>query len=575
MAVQLFGFKIGRPEEFDVIQSQNKTSQPIPSFAPPDNLDGAIEIASGGAYGTFIDLEGTAKNENELVTKYRELALQAEVEYAVDDIVNEAITHQDHKSLVEINLDAIDNLTDKVKKSVRDEFKTCLRLLDFQNMGYDIFRRWYVDGRLYYHIMIDEKNPRDGIKELRYLDPRRIRKVREPIRRTAQTQARTHPIAPLYNEYYMYAPSGFGAMSNIGNSGNMPVGMNIRISSDSIVYIHSGVLDQRNRLVLSYIHKAIKPMNQLRMLEDATVIYRLARAPERRIFYIDVGNLPKMKAEQYLRDMMTKHKNRLVYDASTGEVRDDRKFMTMLEDFWLPRREGNRGTEITTLPGGQNLGQMDDVEYFRRKLYKSLGVPAGRMQSEGTFNFGKSGEITRDEVKFSRFIDRLRLRFSHLFDSILETQLILRGVMNREEFKMIKENIHYDFLRDNYFAELKDQEVMNSRLGILQNIDPYVGKYFSIEYVRSHVLNMTEEDINTIEQQIANATQSSVDNRQPPLQPAQQQQQFPSDVPEDDGDKPQPLKAEQAELTDAEKLLIENMTEAINTVININVKETE
>jgi hypothetical protein len=341
--------------------------------------------------------------------------------------------------------------------------------------------------------MIDEKRPRDGIKELRYIDPRRIRKVREPIRRSPVPGTMNQP-QPAYNEYYLYIQSGVtGTTMNQG----------VRITRDSISYVHSGLMDQRNRMILSYVHKAIKPMNQLRMLEDAVVIYRLARAPERRIFYIDVGNLPKQKAEQYLRDMMVKHKNRLVYDAATGEIRDDRKHMTMLEDFWLPRREGGRGTEITTLQGGQNLGQMEDVEYFRQKLYKALNVPIGRLQTDQTFNFGRSGEITRDEIKFSKFIDRLRTRFSQLFHSILETQLLLRGVMTREEWNLVKEGIHYDFLRDNYYAEIKEQEIMNARLGIMQNVDQFVGKYFSVSYVRKKVLKMTEEEIAEINNEIA------------------------------------------------------------------------
>lgn len=488
----LFGYHLGKVEDL------KKKAEDIPSFVPPPNEDGSLEIAPGGAYGTYVDLEGSAKNEAELVTKYRGLALQAECDAAIEDIINEAIIREDNKAPVTINLDKIDDklMPPKVKERVREEFKNVLKLLDFDNMAYDIFKRWYVDGRLYYHMMINEKTPRDGIKELRYIDPRRIRKVREPIKAVPKPQAGINTVmAPVaYNEYYLYM--------QVLNSGSAFAQSGIKISKHSIAYVHSGILDQKNKMVLGYLHKAIKPMNQLRMLEDAVVIYRLSRAPERRVFYIDVGNLPKMKAEQYLRDMMTKHKNRLVYDASTGEVRDDRKVMTMLEDFWLPRREGGKGTEITTLPGGQSLGQMDDVEYFRRNLYKALHVPVSRIQSETTFNFGRASEITRDEVKFSKMIDRIRTRFNHLFDIVLQTQLVLRGVMSMDEFKLIKEAIHYDYLRDNYFSELKDQEIMNARLGMLQVIDPYTGKYYSVKYVREKILKMTEEEIEDMDEQI-------------------------------------------------------------------------
>lgn len=506
---ELFGYRIGKVDNPQDDQKQKN----IPSFAPPPNDDGAFEFAPGGAYGTFVDLEGTAKTESELVTRYRDLSMQAEVESAIEDIVNEAIVRQENKQCVQINMDSI-KIPEKIKQTIREEFKTVLQLLDFENNCYDIFRRWYVDGRLYYHKMIDETKPAEGIKELRYIDPRRIRKVREMIRKPLQPGIKSQS-APPVREYYLYVqPTVNGLMANQG----------IRISKDSIAYVHSGLMDQRNRMILSYLHKAIKPMNQLRMLEDAVVIYRLARAPERRIFYIDVGNLPKMKAEQYIRDMMVKHKNRLVYDAATGEIRDDRKFMTMLEDFWLPRREGGKGTEITTLQGGQNLGQMEDVDYFRQKLYKSLNVPITRLQADQSFNLGRTGEITRDEVKFSKFIDRLRTRFSQLFNEILETQLLLRGVMTREEWNQMKPGIHYDYLRDNYYAEVKEQEVMNSRLGILQSIDPFVGKYYSIAYIRKNVLKQTEEDIAEMNEDMEKelAQQQEMMANDPNNQPQQQ-----------------------------------------------------
>ena len=488
MAIELFGFRIGKAEE-----EAEKQAVAIPSFAPPPNLDGSMEVAPGGAYGTYVDLEGTAKNEAELVTRYREMAMYPECESAIDDVINEAIITDERDEPVTINLDKLEQ-PDSVKKRIEEEFKNIIDLLDFNNMAYDIFRRWYVDGRLFYHIMIDNEKPRMGIQELRYIDPRRIRKVRQPLRRTPIVGTNSKLIVPAYEEYYLYNLAGM-------TQGTMTQG--VKISKDAICYVHSGNLDARNRMVLSHLHKAIKPLNQLRMLEDAVVIYRLARAPERRIFYIDVGNLPKAKAEQYVRDMMVRHKNRLVYNAETGDVQDTRKFMTMLEDYWLPRREGGRGTEITTLPGGENLGQMDDVEYFRKKLYKALSVPVSRLEPEGTFSMGRQGEISRDEIKFAKFIDRLRHRFAHLFDHLLEIQLVLKGVMTREEWKELKNDIRYDFQRDNYYSEMKEQEVLNQRLATLQVVDQYVGKYYSVEWIRKHVLRQTEEEIKEMDKQIA------------------------------------------------------------------------
>ena len=484
MAVNLFGFRIGRPEE------EEKQQEQIKSFAPPALEDGSMEIAPGGVYGTYVDLEGTAKTEGELVTRYREMSLQPECDSAIDDVVNEAIVSDEKENPVEINLDDLE-YSESLKNKIREEFDEILQLLDFNNNCYDLFRKWYIDGRLYHHIMIDDKNPRAGIKELRYIDPRRIRKVRESKRtKDVKQNAMIHK---GYNEYYLYNAKGLTTSQQ-----------GLKISPDSICYVHSGLTDHRNKMVLSYLHKAIKPLNQLRMLEDATVIYRLARAPERRIFYIDVGNLPKMKAEQYLRDMMVKHKNKLVYDAQTGEVRDDRKFMTMLEDFWLPRRDGGRGTEITTLPGGQNLGEMEDVDYFRRKLYKSLNVPVTRMEAENQFNLGRASEITRDELKFSKFVKRLRLRFSHLFLNILEIQLALKGITTRKEFKEeMRNKIFFDFADDNHFAELKYSEMMRERITLLRDVDEYVGKYYSTEYVRKYVLRQSEDDIEEIDKQIS------------------------------------------------------------------------
>jgi hypothetical protein len=582
MAIELFGFRIGKADDVE-----EKRAVEVPSFAPPPNTDGAMEVAPGGAYGTYVDLEGTSKNESELVTRYREMSLYPECEAAIDDVVNEAIITDDHSDPISINLDEVKQ-PDSVKKRIKEEFDEVLKLLDFSNLSYELFRRWYVDGRLFYHIMIDTKTPRNGIQELRYIDPRRIRKVRQPIKRTPVVGQNSKLIAPAFEEYYLFNPAGMA-------SGTMTQG--VKISKDAICYVHSGLMDARNRMVLSYLHKAIKPLNQLRMLEDAVVIYRLARAPERRIFYIDVGNLPKAKAEQYVRDMMVRHKNRLVYDADTGAVKDARKFMTMLEDYWLPRREGGRGTEITTLPGGENLGQMEDVEYFRKKLYKSLSVPVSRLEPEGSFSMGRQGEITRDEIKFAKFTDRLRDRFTHLFDNILEIQLLLKGVMTREEWKDIKNDIKFDFQRDNYYAEIKDQEMINQRLATLGIVDAYVGKYYSTEWVRKNVLRQTDDDIKEMDKQIAaepDPMESDMNAQQQQMQ--QQMAQKDQDAKNTQKEKSTPQKLEinvkhevpgatkpsvkkeefiPKELTEDDKKLIESMTRAIERVSKEDIVELE
>jgi hypothetical protein len=484
MAIELFGFKIGKDEP-------QKDKPTIKTFAPPENLDGAVTVSEGGVFGTTVDLDGTAKTEAALITRYRDMAYQPECEKAIDDIINECIVLDTHENIVDIILDDVEGLSESIKKRITEEFDSVLDLLNFSSRGYEIFKNWYVDGRIYYHVMIDDQKTKEGIQELRFIDPRKIKKVRAEKRKTAQQVNDKNVIAKRYNEYFIYSPKGVSA----GNQG-------VKISPDSIAYCHSGLLDQKNSMVLSHIHKAIKPLNQLRMLEDATVIYRLARAPERRIFYIDVGNLPKAKAEQYLRDMMTKHKNKLVYDANTGEVRDDRKFLTMLEDYWLPRREGGKGTEISTLPGGQNLGEIEDVLYFRRKLYEALNVPFSRMETEAQFNLGRNSEITRDEVKFSKFVSRLRMRFAELFTTLLEKQLLLKGVITKEEWKEMKNKIYYDFQEDNHFSELKEAEVLQNRINIIRDMEEFVGKYYSQEWVRKNVLYQTEEEIEEIDKQI-------------------------------------------------------------------------
>lgn len=482
----------------------------LDDFAAKQEDDGALIVAAGGVYGTVIDLEGAAKTEADLVTKYREMALHPEVESAIDDIINEAIVTQTEDP-VKINVDNI-KFPDNIKKIIEDEFSEVLRLLDFNKQSYEIFKRWYVDGRVYYHTIIDKEDPKSGIQEVRYIDPRKIKKIRETKRKKVGDNYNTSVVKPEA-EYFIYNERGFNLQPATGPMNTNYSGL--KIAKDSIVHCTSGLLDKSNSLVLGFLHKAIKPLNQLRSLEDAVVIYRISRAPERRIFYIDVGNLPKMKAEQYLRDMMIRHKNRIVYDSSTGEIRDDRKFMTMLEDYWLPRREGNRGTEISTLPGGQNLGELTDVEYFQKALYKSLNVPIGRMESEASFNMGRATEISRDEVKFSKFVDRLRIRFNHLFLKILEKQLILKGIITKDDWYSLSNDIKFVYEKDNFFAEMKEIEILKERSMALQNMMSVgmIGKYYSHEWIRKNILRQSNEDIEINDEQIR------VEMRNPILNP--------------------------------------------------------
>ena len=486
----LFGFEIRRVT--DPVEVQEKQ----PAFAPEIKDDGAVVVAAGGAYGTYIDLQGAARTEAELVTKYREMSMHPEVERAVDDILNEAIIVEEKEKIVQINLDDT-KLSTNIKKKITEEFENVLTLLDFNKSAFDIFRRWYVDGRMYYHVIIDITKPGDGIKELRYIDPRKLRKIREVKRKrdgkSQVTQTQT------VQEYFIYNEKGF--QNKAGEVGTATAVQGLKIAPDSIVHITSGVLDPMNSVVLSHLHKAIKPLNQLRALEDATVIYRISRAPERRIFYIDVGNLPKMKAEQYLRDMMTRHKNKVVYDASTGEIRDDRKFMTMLEDYWLPRRDGSRGTEITTLPAGQNLGKLEDVEYFQKKLYESLNVPVTRLEQDGSFIFGQGQEISRDEIKFTKFIDRVRMRFNHLFLDSLKRQLLLKNIITDDDWELFETHIKFDYTKDNYFEQQKQSSVMTDRVNLINLMQPLIGKYYSNEWVRKHILQQSDEEIEEMDEQ--------------------------------------------------------------------------
>ncbi len=492
MAIKLFGFTLGQK---DIVQKENPEQA---SFALPTQAldDGAVTITQNAHYGTYIDLEGSVRNELELITRYREMSNHPECDQAITEIVDEAICHDKDGRVVDINLDNLKQ-PETIKKKITEEFDNILNMLNFSNLSDDIFRRWYIDGRIYYHVIVNEKNPKEGIQELRYIDPRKIRKVREVQKgRDPKTGA---DIIKSLAEYYLYNDRGtttqsFTAAANQG----------LRISPESVINVNSGMMDAKNTFVISFLHKAIKPLNQLRMIEDAVVIYRISRAPERRVFYIDVGNLPKGKAEQYLRDIMVKYRNKMVYDASTGELRDDRKHMSMLEDFWLPRREGGKGTEITTLPAGQNLGQMEDVQYFQRKLLQSMNVPYSRLEPQGggLVGLGRTTEVTRDELKFQKFITKIRNKFSQIFDHALKTQLVLKGICTSEEWEEFREKIYYDYKKDNNFAELRDAELLQNRLQILGQIDPYVGRYYSQEWVKKNVLQMTDEDIEEMNKQI-------------------------------------------------------------------------
>ena len=502
---KLFGFSI---------EDNDQKPPSVQSPVPQSNEDGVDHYLTSGFFGSYVDIEGVFRTEFDLIKRYREMALHPEVDSAVEDIVNEAIVSDSNDVPVQIDLDNL-NASDGIKKKVREEFKTILDLLDFDKKSHEIYRNWYVDGRIYYHKVIDLKNPEEGIQELRYIDAMKMRYIRQQKKQDKDKalQAINNPRAegqlqmPEIEEYFIYNPKGNSNTSPVGQRSTNQSG--IKIAKDAISYCTSGLVDRNKGTTLSYLHKAIKSLNQLRMIEDALVIYRLSRAPERRIFYIDVGNLPKVKAEQYLRDVMARYRNKLVYDASTGEIRDDKKHMSMLEDFWLPRREGGRGTEITTLPGGQNLGELKDVEYFKKKLYNSLNLPPSRLTDDNKgFNLGKTTEVLRDELKFTKFIGRLRKRFGELFHDILKTQLILKGVISPEDWDDMKDHIQYDYLFDNHFNELKELEMTTQRMNLVTQMDPFVGKYFSIEHIRRDILQQKEAEYKEIEKQM----QSEIDN---------------------------------------------------------------
>jgi len=481
---ELFGFSITRAK---------KQTDPKQSFTTTQADDGTQTIAAGGYFGQYLDMDGTAKSEADLIRRYREIALHPECDTAIEDIVNEAIVSNENNGAVKVDVNSLP-YGKEVRRKIEDEFQHILKLLNFNTKGHDIFRRWYVDGRIYYHKIIDRESPVKGITELKYIDPRKVKKIRE-IRKKRPDGPMPYGLSVVdeFVEYYLYNEKGVaGSTSGIG----------LKIAPDTIAFVPSGLIDQNKNMVLSYLHKAIKPVNQLRMIEDAAVIYRIARAPERRIFKIDVGNLPKVKAEQYLRDVMARYRNKLVYDASTGEIRDDRNYMSMLEDFWLPSREGGRGTDISTLPGGQNLGEITDIEYFQRKLYRSLNVPISRLESTSGFNLGRAAEISRDEVKFTKFVQRLRKKFTELFNDLLRTQLILKGIINEDDWYTVRDALQYDFLQDGYFAELKQTEMMRERLTLATEMRDYIGKFFSVEYVRRNVLRQTSREIEDMDKQI-------------------------------------------------------------------------
>ena len=501
---KLFGFSI---------EETQKKSTSIISPVPKNNEDGVDNFISSGFYGQYVDIEGAYRSEYDLIRRYREMALHPEADGAIEDVVNEAIVSDLYDSPVEVELSNL-NASNTLKKKIREEFRYIKEMMDFDKKSHEIFRNWYVDGRVFYLKVIDTKNPADGIQDLRYIDPLKIKFIRQEKKKPGRNDPAIRLKSdqdivpnPEFEEYYIYTPKVNHPTGMVGAMGSKN---SIKIAKDSITMCTSGLVDRNKNRVLSYLHKAIKALNQLRMIEDSLVIYRLSRAPERRIFYIDVGNLPKVKAEQYLKEVMSRYRNKLVYDANTGEVRDDRKFMSMMEDFWLPRREGGRGTEITTLPGGQNLGELSDIEYFQKKLYRALGVPESRIAAEGGFNLGRSSEILRDELKFAKFVGRLRKRFANMFNDMLKTQLILKNIVTPEDWKEMEDHIQYDFLYDNQFAELKESELMEGRLGMLATIEPYIGKYYSTEYVRKRVLRQTDQEIEEIDVQIEDEIQKGI-----------------------------------------------------------------
>jgi hypothetical protein len=554
MAIKLFGFTLGSK---DVVQAEKPEQA---SFALPTAAidDGAVTVTQNAYYGTYVDLEGSVRNEIELITRYREMSNHPELDMAIDEIVNEAISHDEAGKVCDIVMDNLKQ-PESIKKKINEEFQNVLKMLNFSNLADDLFKRWYIDGRLFYHVVVNDKNPKEGIQELRYIDPRKIRKVRE-IKKDRDSKTGASIIVSTA-EYYVFNDKGQTTQTFTSN-----VGQGIRIAPDSIINVNSGLMDAKNTFVISYLHKAIKPLNQLRMIEDAIVIYRISRAPERRIFYIDVGNLPRGKAEQYLRDVMVKYRNKMVYDANTGELRDERKHMSMLEDFWLPRREGGKGTEITTLPAGQNLGELEDVKYFQKKLLQCLNVPYSRLEENGGgfAGMGRSQEVTRDELKFAKFVTRLRNKFTQLFDHALRTQLVLKGICTSEEWEDFKEDIYYDFQKDNNFTEMRASELLQNRLQMLQLVDPYIGRYFSNHYIKNKILMMTDEEIEKMDEQLAEEKDSLSDDMQGPVMNAPQGGADPNEFPPEDNT---------TENTEEEESLTPGLDKEVDkSVVSINTK---
>lgn len=560
--MRIFGFEIKRAED-------EEENQPI-SFAEPQKDDGALTVgtALGGSYGFLIDMEGSAKTEAELVTRYRAMSLNPEIQQAVDEIVNEAISVSSDNEVVKLVLDDVE-MPDKVKEKVQEEFANVLELLDFSNNAYEIFSKFYIDGRLNYHVIIDEKKLKDGIKEIRYLDPRKVRLVRQMEDKLLRDGSQNVTIKKVKKEYYVYSENGFGTTSTSNYNSSSTSITGIQIAKDSIIRITSGKMNENNSVVLSYLHNAIRSLNQLRMLEDATVIYTLTRAPERRIFYIDVGNLPKAKAEQYLYDMMARHKNKVNYDPTTGEIQDGRKMMTMTEDFWFPRREGNRSTEIETLPAGQGLGNDQNLPYFQNKLYKALNVPVARLQSETMSAFGRPTEVTREELKFSMFVRRLRARFSVLFDKALEKQLILKGIITPEEWRPIQNKMRYDFVKENFFEELKELEILKERVEAANALDALVGKYFSKQFVVSKVLGFTDEEWEEMQKEIEEDEDKDLEK-----QKKMEALQGPSQEIQDDEQQDQPVQQEQPAIKEDVQAEIE-LTETLNKYLIQKMSDNE
>ena len=544
MAIKLFGFTLGKK---DIVQVEKPEQA---SFALPTEAidDGAVTITQNAHYGTYVDLDGAVRNEIELITRYREMSNHPECDMAIDEIVNEAISHTEKGEVLKIVLDNLKQ-PETIKKKIIEEFNNIQKMLNFSNLADDLFKRWYIDGRIYYHVIVNEKDPKQGIQELRYIDPRKIRKVRE-VQKERDPKTGANIIKSLA-EYYVYNDRGTTTQTFSAN-----VTQGLRIAPEAIINVNSGLMDAKNVFVISYLHKAIKALNQLRMIEDAVVIYRISRAPERRIFYIDVGNLPKGKAEQYIRSIMIQYRNKLVYDASTGEIRDERKHLSMLEDFWLPRREGGKGTEITTLPGGQNLGEMEDVKYFQKKLLNALNVPVSRLEPNdgGVMGLGRTTEVTRDEVKFAKFVNRLRNKFSQIFDHALRIQLVLKGVCTSEEWEEFREEIYYDFIKDNNFTEMRDAELLRERVNTATMLDPFIGRYYSAAWVRKNVLQMTDEEIEQMEKEI--------EEEGPVVQPGDEQAQQGQVPPEDNT----------MERTPSESATPELDAEVEKSALNINRK---